>query len=106
MREAVPGEAPLTAGEVASGCDVWPMGVLWGQVGERGTGGAIFAGILLIIGGGVWILEGLAGIVKGTSYLHTHPSVHRVLILGPEWGRAQARRGAVADTAVATEKVS
>ena len=34
-----------------------------------GTGGAVFAGILLIIGGALWMLQGLAGIVKGTSYL-------------------------------------
>jgi hypothetical protein len=39
------------------------------EVSERGTGGAIFAGTLLIIGSSLWILEGLAGIVKGTSYI-------------------------------------
>jgi hypothetical protein len=39
------------------------------EVSVRGTGGAVFAGILLIIGGALWILQGLAGIVKGTSYL-------------------------------------
>lgn len=32
-----------------------------------GTGGAIFAGTLLIIGAGPWRLQGLAGIVKRTS---------------------------------------
>jgi hypothetical protein len=32
-----------------------------------GAGGAIFAGMLLIIGAGLWRLQGLAGIVKGTS---------------------------------------
>jgi hypothetical protein len=39
------------------------------EVSVRGTGGAVFAGILLIIGGALWMLQGLAGIVKGTSYL-------------------------------------
>lgn len=39
------------------------------EVSERGTGGAVFAGVLLIVGGGLWILEGLAGVVKGTSYV-------------------------------------
>jgi hypothetical protein len=39
------------------------------EVSERGTGGAIFAGTLLIIGSALWILEGLAGIVRGTSYI-------------------------------------
>jgi hypothetical protein len=39
------------------------------EVSDRGAGGATFAGVLLIIGGGVWILEGLGGIVKGTTYL-------------------------------------
>jgi hypothetical protein len=39
------------------------------EVSVRGTGGAVFAGILLIIGGALWMVQGLAGIVKGTSYL-------------------------------------
>jgi hypothetical protein len=39
------------------------------EVSVRGTGGAVFAGILLIIGGALWMRQGLAGIVKGTSYL-------------------------------------
>ena len=37
------------------------------EVSVRGTGGAVFAGILLIIAGVLWMLQGLAGIVKGTS---------------------------------------
>jgi hypothetical protein len=37
------------------------------DVSVRGTGGAIFAGTLLILGGSLWMLEGLAGIVRGTS---------------------------------------
>lgn len=41
------------------------------DVSVRGTGGAIFAGTLLIIGGSLWMLEGLAGIVKGTSYIES-----------------------------------
>jgi hypothetical protein len=41
------------------------------EVSVRGTGGAIFAGTLLIIGGSLWILEGLAGIVRGTSYIQS-----------------------------------
>jgi hypothetical protein len=39
------------------------------DVSVRGTGGAVFAGTLLIIGGVLWIVEGLAGIVRGTTYL-------------------------------------
>lgn len=39
------------------------------EVSVRGTGGAVFAGILLIISGALWMVQGLAGIVKGTSYL-------------------------------------
>jgi hypothetical protein len=38
-------------------------------VSVRGTGGAAFAGTLLIIGSLLWIVQGIAGIVKGTSYL-------------------------------------
>jgi hypothetical protein len=41
------------------------------EVSERGTGGAIFAGTLLIIGSALWILEGLADIVRGTSYIES-----------------------------------
>ena len=41
------------------------------EVSVRGTGGAVFAGILLIIGGVLWMLQGLAGIVKGTSYIES-----------------------------------
>ena len=37
----------------------------------RGTGGAICAGTLLIIGAGLWMLQGLAGIVKETSYIES-----------------------------------
>lgn len=39
------------------------------DVSVRGTGGAIFAGILLIIDGVLWLLQGLAGIVHGSSYI-------------------------------------
>jgi hypothetical protein len=41
------------------------------EVSERGTGGAIFVGTLLIIGSALWILEGLADIVRGTSYIES-----------------------------------
>jgi hypothetical protein len=37
------------------------------DVSVRGTGGAIFAGTLLILGAVLWIVEGLAGIVRGTD---------------------------------------
>lgn len=39
------------------------------QVSRRGIGGASFAGTLLIIGGVLWMVEGFAGIVRGTSYI-------------------------------------
>jgi hypothetical protein len=39
------------------------------DVSMRGTGGALFAGFLLTIGGVLWMMQGLAGIVKGTSYV-------------------------------------
>jgi TRAP-type mannitol/chloroaromatic compound transport system permease small subunit len=41
------------------------------EVSVRGTGGAIFAGTLLVIGGVLWMLQGIAGIVKGTSYIQS-----------------------------------
>jgi len=39
------------------------------EVSLRGTGRAIFAGILLIIGGVLWLLQGLAAIVQGSSHI-------------------------------------
>ena len=41
------------------------------DVSVRRTGGAIFAGTLLIIGSALWMLEGLAGIIRGTSYVES-----------------------------------
>jgi hypothetical protein len=41
------------------------------EVSVRGTGGAIFAGTLLILAGALWMLQGLAGVVKGTSYIES-----------------------------------
>ena len=36
----------------------------------RGSGGAVFAGTLMIIGGSFWFLEGLAGIANRNFYSH------------------------------------
>jgi hypothetical protein len=47
------------------------VGAMSQEVSVRGTVGAVFAGILLIIAGGLWMLQGLAGIVKGTSYIES-----------------------------------
>ena len=38
-------------------------------VSERGTGGATFAAILMILGGGFGLLEGISLIAKGTFYV-------------------------------------
>ena len=35
----------------------------------KGVGGALFAGVIMIMAGAFWALEGLAGIVKGTFYV-------------------------------------
>jgi hypothetical protein len=35
----------------------------------KGMGGALFAGVIMIMAGAFWALEGLAGIVKGTFYV-------------------------------------
>jgi hypothetical protein len=50
----------------------------------RGTGGAIFAGTLLIISAGLWMLQGLAGIVEGTSYIES-PNCW-ITTSGSTWG--------------------
>jgi hypothetical protein len=39
-------------------------------VSERGTGGATFAAVVMIIGGTFGFFEGLALIVRGTFYVH------------------------------------
>jgi hypothetical protein len=38
---------------------------------SRGTGGALFAGVLMIVAGVFWALEGLAGVVKGSFYVRS-----------------------------------
>jgi len=54
------------------------------QVSARGTGGAIFASVLMIIGGVMAALEGLAGIVKGTFYVV--PTDYWVTVNAATWG--------------------
>jgi hypothetical protein len=44
------------------------------QVSNRGVGGAIFAATLLLIAGALWCIQGLAGIVKGTTYVNVTDS--------------------------------
>lgn len=39
------------------------------EVSERGVVGASLAGVLLVIGGVLWCLQGIAGIAHGNSYL-------------------------------------
>jgi hypothetical protein len=39
------------------------------QVSERGAGGALFASILMIVGGVMGVFQGLAGITKSTFYV-------------------------------------
>ncbi len=39
-----------------------------GTVSERGTAGSVFAAVILVIGGAIWSVQGLAGIITGTSY--------------------------------------
>jgi hypothetical protein len=54
------------------------------DVSVRGTGGAILAGILLIIGGVLWLLQGLAGIVHGSSYIKNANTL--ITISAGTWG--------------------
>jgi hypothetical protein len=39
----------------------------------RGVGGALFAGVLLIIGGTFWMLEGFAAVVKHNAVIFNNP---------------------------------
>ena len=49
----------------------------------RGVGGAMFAGILMIIGGFFWALEGLAGVVNSAFF---RPVAGYYNINGTTWG--------------------
>lgn len=53
-------------------------------VSERGTGGAAFAGGLLVIGGGLWALQGIAGLVEGSSY--NSSTDHWITTSATTWG--------------------
>ena len=56
------------------------------QVSGRGTGGAVFAGVLMILGGVLWALEGLAGVIKGSYFVH--PQNYYIDIDPTAWGWA------------------
>jgi len=50
---------------------------------ERGVGGAMFAGTLMLIGGSFWFLEGLAGVLNSAFY---QPVADYYNIDGSTWG--------------------
>jgi len=54
------------------------------QVSDRGVGGASFAAILMIIGGGFGILQGIALIAKGTFYVQ--PANYWISTGASTWG--------------------
>lgn len=54
------------------------------QVSERGSGGALFASLLMIIGGTMGALQGIAGISKGSFYLV--PADYWITVSTTTWG--------------------
>ena len=54
------------------------------QVSDRGTGGALFAAVLMMIGGTMDALQGVAGIAKGTFYVV--PANYWVTLNAATWG--------------------
>ena len=54
------------------------------EVSERGTGGAIFAATLMIIGGAFGILQGIALLAKGTFYVQ--PANYWINSSASTWG--------------------
>jgi hypothetical protein len=53
-------------------------------VSERGTGGATFAAILMILGGGFGLLEGISLIAQGTFYVQ--PDNYWITTSAATWG--------------------
>jgi len=54
------------------------------QVSDRGTGGALFASILMIIGGVMGAFQGIAGITKGTFFVV--PADYWITVNTTAWG--------------------
>lgn len=53
-------------------------------VSERGTGGALFAGVLMIISGSFGMLQGIALLAKGTYYVQ--PANYWINTSASTWG--------------------
>ena len=53
-------------------------------VSERGTGGAVFAGVLMIISGSFGMLQGIALLAKGTYYVQ--PANYWINTSASTWG--------------------
>ena len=53
--------------------------------GVRGVGGAMFAGVVLIIAGIFWMLEGFAAVVKHNAIIFNNPD-HYFNISATTWG--------------------
>jgi hypothetical protein len=54
------------------------------RVSERGTGGALFASLLMIIGGMMGALQGIAGITKGSFFIV--PADYWITVSSTTWG--------------------
>jgi len=54
------------------------------QVSERGTGGALFASILMIVGGVMGAFQGIAGITKSTFFVV--PADYWITVNTTAWG--------------------
>ena len=63
------------------------------EVSSRGTVGAFFAGIMMMLGGTLWAFEGLAGIVHGTFYVQ--PAHYFITTSMSTWGWVHLALGIV-----------
>ena len=63
------------------------------KVSERGTGGAFFASVLMIIGGAMAVLMGVAGILKDAFYVI--PANYWITFNSATWGWIFVGYGAV-----------
>ena len=63
------------------------------EISKRGSVGAFFAGIMMVLGGALWAFQGLAGIVHGSFYVQ--PAHYFITTSMSTWGWVHLALGIV-----------